>query len=367
VWEGAVVVAGAPLAEADPGPGDDPDVVDLVPMLRRVVGARVKDPHTVEDLVQETLARVMAASPRPAPEKLAPYAAVTARNLVATMAERNDRARDRSHLLAETDEPEPPGQRLLRQESRSSVLQALANLPVADRDLLLAHEIDGQDTLTLAADRGSTPGAVAARLNRARASLRVEFLLAEERLEPPTDRCRPVLRALSLGDRRRQRELDVDHHVLGCPVCTRVRTRLHERRPEQLAQGAVRVPVTRDADVVTARQKGREVAAGLGFSASDLTLVATAISEVARNIVKFAEHGEVVVTPMTEPERRGVHVVVRDVGPGIEDAARAMEDGYSTYHGLGLGLPGARRLMDHFDLVSTPGEGTTVTMEKWLR
>ena len=78
-------------------------------MLRRVVGARVKDPHTVEDLVQETLARVMAARSRLAPDKLAPYAAVTARNLVATMAEKNDRARDRSHLLAESAEQEAPG------------------------------------------------------------------------------------------------------------------------------------------------------------------------------------------------------------------------------------------------------------------
>jgi anti-sigma regulatory factor (Ser/Thr protein kinase) len=219
----------------------------------------------------------------------------------------------------------------------------------------------------MAADRGSTPGAVAARLNRARASLRVEYLLAEEQLEPAGDRCRPILRALSLGDRRRQRELDVDRHVLGCPTCSRVRARLHERRPEQLAHGAVRVAVVRDADVVQARQKGREVAAEVGFSPTTLTLIATAISEIARNIVKFAEHGEVVVTPVTEPDRRGIHVVARDVGPGIEDTARAMEDGYSTYHGLGLGLPGAKRLMDHFDLVSTPGEGTTVTMEKWLR
>ena len=86
-------MADAYTADADPAPGDDPGLVELVPMLRRVVGARVKDPDTVEDLVQEALVRVMAARSRLAPEKLAPYAAVTARNLVATMAERNDRAR----------------------------------------------------------------------------------------------------------------------------------------------------------------------------------------------------------------------------------------------------------------------------------
>jgi serine/threonine-protein kinase RsbT len=361
-------VTDAHVAAVDPAPGDDPGLVELVPMLRRVIGARVKDPHTVEDLVQETLARVMAARSRLAPEKVAPYAAVTARNLVATMAEKNDRARDRSHLLVEASEPEAPVQDLLRQENRSSLVDALSHLPVADRDLLLAHEVEGQDTLTLAANHGSTPGAVAARLNRARANLRIEYILVEEKIDPPSDRCRPVLRALSLGDRRRQRELDVDRHVLGCPTCTRVRGRLFEHRSDQsAADGAVRVPVARDADVVQARQKGREVAAAVGFRATELTLIATAISEIARNIVKFAERGEVVITPVTDGDRRGIHVLARDVGVGIEDPGRAMEDGYSTYHGLGLGLPGAKRLMDSFELVSTAGEGTTVTMEKWLR
>jgi serine/threonine-protein kinase RsbT len=287
------------------------------------------------------------------------------------MAEKNDRARDRSHLLVEAVEAveaETPGQDLVRQEDRSRLVDALANLPVADRDLLLAHEVEGQDTLTLAADRGSTPGAVAARLNRARANLRIEYLLVEEKIDLPSDRCRPVLRALSLGDRRRQRELDVDRHVLGCPACARVRVRLLEHRSDQSgADGAVRVPVARDADVVQARQKGREVAAAVGFSATELTLIATAISEIARNIVKFAERGEVVITPVSDGHRRGIHVLVRDVGVGIADPGRAMEDGYSTYHGLGLGLPGAKRLMDSFELSSTAGEGTTVTMEKWLR
>ena len=146
-----------------------------------------------------------------------------------------------------------------------------------------------------------------------------------------------------------------------------VRSRLFERRSPQVTEGEERVSVERDADVVQARQKGREVAALTGFSATDLTLIATAISEVARNIVKFAERGEVVITSVAANGRRGIRVVVRDVGPGIPDPERAMQDGYSTYHGLGLGLPGAKRLMDRLDLVSVPGEGTTVTMEKWLR
>lgn len=345
---------------------DERVVVDLVPVLRRVVGARIKDPHTVDDLVQETLARLMSSSSRVDPDKLHHYAAVTARHVVASYAERSDRARNRSHLIAELVDVEPPTDGLLRQEDREFVSAALAQLSAADRDLLVAHEVHGADTSTMAAERGSTPGAVAARLSRARASLRVEYLLAAEGMDPPTDRCRPVLRALSSADRRRQRELDVHGHLLECTTCAQLADRLFERRGRPDEDGVVRVPVFRDADVVTARQQGREVAARAGFSLSDQTLIATAISEISRNIVKFAERGEVTVSLVSEDGRRGISVVARDVGPGIPNPEDALRDGYSTYHGLGLGLPGARRLMDGFHLSSVPGEGTTVTMEKWL-
>lgn len=348
-------------------PYDEHVVVDLVPVLRRVVGARIKDPHTVEDLVQETLARLMSSSRRVDPDKLHHYAAVTARHVVASYAERNDRARNRSHLLADAVDEEPPSDGLLRQEDREFVSAALAELSAADRDLLVAHEVHGEDTSTMAAERGSTPGAVAARLSRARASLRVEYLLAAEGIEPPTDRCRPTLRALSSGDRRRQRELDVHGHLLECTTCAQLADRLFERRGQPADDGVVRVAVSRDADVVTARQQGREVAASAGFSMSDQTLIATAISEISRNIVKFAERGEVTISLVSEDGRRGISVVARDVGPGIADPEEALRDGFSTYQGLGLGLPGAKRLMDRFHLTSIPGGGTTVTMEKWLR
>lgn len=347
-------------------PYDERVVVDLLPVLRRVVGARIKDPHTAEDLVQETLARLMSSSKSVDPSKLHHYAAVTARHVVASYAERNDRARNRTHLLAEVVEVEPPTDGLLRQEDRGFVTAALARLSDADRDLLVAHEVHGEGTGAMAAERGSTPGAVAARLNRARASLRVEYLLAADSIEPPSDRCRPLLRALSSGDRRRQRELDVNGHLLECTTCAQLADRLFERRGQPADdEDVVRVPVSRDADVVTARQKGREVAAGIGFSMSDQTLIATAISEIARNIVKFAERGEVTIS-LLEDGRRGISVVARDVGPGIENPEEALQDGYSTYQGLGLGLPGTKRLMDRFHLKSVPGEGTSVTMEKWL-
>ena len=122
-------------------------------------------------------------------------------------------------------------------------------------------------------------------------------------------------------------------------------------------------PGPADADIVAARKAARELAARLGFSSTDLTVLATAVSEVSRNIVRFAGRG--VVVELLEQPRRGVRVIARDAGPGIPDVEQALADGYSTYHGLGLGLPGARRLMDEFSVVSEVGRGTTVTMTKW--
>ncbi len=129
----------------------------------------------------------------------------------------------------------------------------------------------------------------------------------------------------------------------------------------------LRIAITSDVDVVTARQKGRELAAECGFGSGDQTVIMAAISEIARNILNYAKRGEVVIAIHLVGERSGLMVVARDQGPGITDVGRAMQDGFSTSGGLGLGLPGARRLMDEFDIVSKPGEGTTVTMRKWTR
>ena len=129
----------------------------------------------------------------------------------------------------------------------------------------------------------------------------------------------------------------------------------------------LRIPVTADVDVVNARQRGRELAAQAGFSSGDQTVIAAAISEIARNILNYAKRGEVLLSVVTNGDRQGVIVVARDQGPGIPDVQRALEDGYSTSGGLGLGLPGARRLMDDFDVTSSVGQGTTVTMKKWRR
>ncbi len=129
----------------------------------------------------------------------------------------------------------------------------------------------------------------------------------------------------------------------------------------------LRVPIANEADIVTARQRGRELAAASGFRSTDQTLIATAISEMARNIIAYARGGEIVLSALESQDGRGILIVARDDGPGIADTALAMRDGYSTTKSLGMGLPGARRLMDEFDLVSALGSGTTVTMKKWVR
>jgi serine/threonine-protein kinase RsbT len=129
---------------------------------------------------------------------------------------------------------------------------------------------------------------------------------------------------------------------------------------------AVRVRIQSSADIVAARQEGRSMATTLGFSNTTLTIIATAISEVARNIVEYAKEGEISIAPVGNGLVRGLRIVARDQGPGIIDLETAMRDGYSTSKSLGMGLPGARRLMDQFEISSTRGVGTTITMTKWI-
>ncbi len=129
----------------------------------------------------------------------------------------------------------------------------------------------------------------------------------------------------------------------------------------------LRCLIAADTDIVQARQTGRELAAELGFSGGDQTVIAAAISEIARNILMYAKRGEVRFTKVLDGTHQGIIVVAEDDGPGIRDVSRAMQDGYSTSGGLGLGLPGARRLMDEFEVISAPGQGTKITMRKWKR
>jgi len=126
-----------------------------------------------------------------------------------------------------------------------------------------------------------------------------------------------------------------------------------------------RVAVASINDIVTARLQGRVLAERLGFSPGEATLVATAISELARNIVQYAGNGDIEVRSTANGSRRGIIVVARDRGPGIADLKLAVRSGYSTSGGLGLGLPGVRRIVDDFQIVSNRHDGTTVTVTKW--
>lgn len=350
--------AAEPLRDGDARP----DVTALIPIVRRIVYSRVNDSTVAEDLVQETLARVLSAAERVEPRMLEPYAIVTARNVIASLRRNQDRHRRNEHLVVDLASVEAPEDNLLRMEERNAVATALQRLSNGERRTLLAHEVTGQDTHSLGSELGLTAGAVAARLSRSRARLRVEYLLALRDAEPPSDGCRPVLLAVSSADRRRQRELDAARHLLECDFCATLSEPLLQRGQQRDEEAHVRI--RSDPDIVEARKSARALASRLDFGRTDLTLIATAVSEIARNIVRFAGRGEMHLELLTEP-RPGLRVVARDTGPGIEDVEQALADGYSTYDGLGIGLPGARRLMDEFSIVSELGRGTTVTMTKW--
>jgi serine/threonine-protein kinase RsbT len=132
-----------------------------------------------------------------------------------------------------------------------------------------------------------------------------------------------------------------------------------------VSYGEIRVAINSDQDIVLARQKGRALASEFGFAAGDATLIATAISELARNIVSYARKGEIVLQIINGVNRQGLSIIASDNGPGIPDIRQALRDGFSTSGSLGMGLPGVRRLMDEFEITSQPGRGTTVAVKKW--
>jgi serine/threonine-protein kinase RsbT len=122
-----------------------------------------------------------------------------------------------------------------------------------------------------------------------------------------------------------------------------------------------------DLDIVSARVEGRDIAKALGFGTIDQARIATAISELTRNIVLYAGEGTVTLRIVELGGRRGIEVVCEDRGPGIDDVPLVMQNGYSTSRGLGMGLPGAKRLMDDFEIQSDLGRGTRIIVRKWLR
>ncbi len=143
------------------------------------------------------------------------------------------------------------------------------------------------------------------------------------------------------------------------------RSSKHTGKPEP--EGRIRVSIRSDSDIVVARQKGRQLAAEIGFQSTETTLIATVISELARNIVRYAKEGDIILDSTASGGANGIVITARDEGPGIWNVEQALQVGYSTSGGLGLGLPGVQRLMDEFEIVSRAGEGTTVKTTKWKR
>jgi len=133
-----------------------------------------------------------------------------------------------------------------------------------------------------------------------------------------------------------------------------------------MVAGDIVVNIDNPDDIVEARKAGHQLALDLGFSVTDVTMIATAISEIARNITSYAGRGAVRVAVEDREGRKALVIRAEDDGPGIADIERALEDGYSTGRGLGLGLPGARRLMDRLIVESARGRGTVVEMWKWV-
>jgi len=206
------------------------DIIELTPLIRRTIRAGVHDPNTADDLVQETLVRVIEARPRLTEGALASYAVVTSRNLVRSLARSDDRYRRNAHRVVDLNEPERPEDETLRREEQRAIATALARLSAPEREAMVAHEVMGRGNVAIAHDVDSTPGAVAVRLARARAKLRVDYVVALRRAELPTVECRRVLIALSAGDQRRQRALDAQGHLLTCVACASLSDPLIYRR-----------------------------------------------------------------------------------------------------------------------------------------
>lgn len=201
------------------GEASDTDFVELHALVTRVVCARTRDPDTADDVVQETVARVLAARGRLDNAALAPYAVVTARNLVRSLGREEERRRRHSHRLVEGATAPSPEDAVAQEEERAALTLAWSKLGSEERQALADHEADGAAVATLAQESNSTPGAVAVRLARTRDRLRVEYVLALRRVELPTARCRSVLLAISARDQRRQEALFAGEHLLHCECC----------------------------------------------------------------------------------------------------------------------------------------------------
>ncbi|MDQ6649055.1 MAG: sigma-70 family RNA polymerase sigma factor [Actinomycetota bacterium] len=246
----------------------------VVGPLRRVVAARVADPLAAEDVVQETLARLLDHEKGLDDASVLPYAIVTARNIVASQVRHQQIWRRHAPRLIDLTGVEDPEQVALRREEERALAVALHALPEGDRRILVDHEIHGTDTKRLADQSQSTPGAVAARLARSRARLRVDYVVALRRVSPPTAQCRPVLLALSAGDRRRQRALGAGEHLLVCSTCADLSEPLLER--QRALAGLVWLPLAALARGIRSSHSAQVGVAGTAVAVAVVAAVAAA-------------------------------------------------------------------------------------------
>jgi RNA polymerase sigma factor (sigma-70 family) len=253
-----------PMNARAPSGRQNASVVDLLPLLRRIAEARVRDPDTVEDVVQETVKRVIEVQDRLAPGALSSYAVVTLRNLMLSLERQSEVHARHAHRLIEPREPERPDEVAMKEEERQAVAAALTRLPFRDREALIAHEVTGTSTAALARQFGSTPGAVAVRLARTRARVRLEYVLSLRGIELPTARCRPVLLALSSGDKRRQVATDASNHLLHCPTCASLSQPLLRRRRALAALVPLQLMVKRLSGYLRAHQTQALTVGGAG-------------------------------------------------------------------------------------------------------
>jgi RNA polymerase sigma factor (sigma-70 family) len=247
----------------------DLDLPALTSLVRRLAKRRLKDQDTVEDVVQETITRLLEVRGRLDQRALTTYAAITARNLIISAARKKDVERRRAPHLFDPKEPELPDESVLRAEDKDAVVAALARLPADDRRLVVEHDAWGTRTTDLGRTYGKSPGAVATRLARLRAQLRLDYLLALRRTTLPTPRCRPVLLAISAHDTRRQRAVDAAAHLLDCPTCASLSEPLLSRR-------RILAPVLVTWQAV--KQLGSAVRAHPGQAAAATTVTAAAVA-----------------------------------------------------------------------------------------
>ncbi len=205
-------------------------VAEVEAVVRRVIAARVRDPSAADDLAQDTMARLLQARPHLSEGALVGYAVASARNSVVSYQRRQQRHERLEPKVVSLDMPVDPEAAVIASEERQAIRDALQALDVDERRWLVAHDVEQVPIADLADHTGATPVALAARLTRARAKLRVEYLLALRRVRLPTPECKPVLLALSAGDRRRQESLGVGSHLFSCRPCAVLSDPLVTRR-----------------------------------------------------------------------------------------------------------------------------------------